>query len=100
FVFSLFGTPGLLWRLGSRIVAIPIIAGLAYEALRLGAKYPDSLARRAVMRPGIWMQNITTQEPDDEQIEVAVASFQEVLRREAPGSTGETHQETASDKAF
>jgi uncharacterized protein YqhQ len=83
FVFTLFGTPGLLWRLGSRIVAIPIIAAVAYEALRLGAKFPDSLVMRALMAPGIWLQKITTQEPDDDQIEVAIASFEEVLRREA-----------------
>jgi uncharacterized protein YqhQ len=91
FVFSLFGTPGLVWRLLSRVIAIPIIAGGAYEALRLGAKYPDALLMRALMRPGIWLQKITTQEPDTGQIEVAVASFHEVLRREAdagatPGS--------------
>ena len=91
FVFSLFGTPGLVWRLLSRVIAIPIIAGGAYEALRLGAKYPESLLMRALMRPGIWLQKITTQEPDAGQIEVAVASFHEVLRREAdagatPGS--------------
>ena len=83
FVFSLFGTPGLLWRLLSRVIAIPIIAGLAYEALRLGARFPDSLVMRAVMKPGIWLQGITTQEPDASQIEVAVASFREVRRREA-----------------
>jgi len=83
FVFSLFGTPGLVWRLLSRVIAIPIIAGGAYEALRLGAKYPESLLMRALMRPGIWLQKITTQEPDTGQIEVAVASFHEVLRREA-----------------
>lgn len=83
FVFSLFGTPGLVWRLLSRVIAIPIIAGFAYEALRLGARYPDSLFMRALMRPGIWLQKITTQEPDTGQIEVAVASFVEVRRREA-----------------
>ena len=83
FVFSLFGTPGLVWRLLSRVIAIPIIAGLAYEALRLGARHPDSLFMRALMRPGIWLQKITTQEPDTGQIEIAVASFDEVLRREA-----------------
>ena len=82
FVFTLFGTPGIWWRLGSRVVAIPIIAGIAYEALRLGARFPDSLVMRALMAPGIWLQKITTQEPDDSQIEVAVASFKEVLRRE------------------
>ena len=82
FVFTLFGTPGIWWRLGSRVVAIPIIAGIAYEALRLGARLPDSLVMRGLMAPGIWLQKITTQEPDDSQIEVAVASFKEVLRRE------------------
>jgi uncharacterized protein YqhQ len=83
FVFSLFGTPGLLWRLLSRVIAIPIIAGFAYEALRLGARYPASLLMRAMMKPGIWLQKITTQEPDASQIRVAVASFREVRRREA-----------------
>ena len=89
FVFSLFGTPGLVWRLLSRVIAIPIIAGLAYEALRLGARFPDSVWMRALMRPGIWLQKITTQEPDASQIDVAVASFQEVLRREADATSPE-----------
>jgi uncharacterized protein YqhQ len=82
FVFTLFGTPGLAWRIASRIVAIPIIAGVAYEALRLGARFHGSLVMRGLMAPGIWLQKITTQEPDDAQIEVAIASFDEVLRRE------------------
>lgn len=82
FVFTLFGTPSLAWRIGSRIVAIPVIAGLAYEALRLGARFPDSMVMKALMTPGIWLQKITTQEPDGDQIEVAVSSFREVLRRE------------------
>lgn len=82
-VFALFGNPGLWWRIGSRIVAIPIIAGLAYEMLRLGAKRPGSAVMRAIMAPGLWLQKITTQPPDQEQIEVAIASFREVLRREA-----------------
>jgi Predicted metal-dependent enzyme len=86
FVFTLFGTPGFLWRIGSRLIAIPIIAGLAYEALRLGARFPDSTAMRALMAPGIWLQKITTQEPHEDQIEVAVASFKEVLRRESEGA--------------
>lgn len=88
FVFTLFGTPGIIWRLASRIVAIPIIAGLAYEALRLGAKFPDSALMRGLMRPGIWMQKITTKEPDDGQVLVAIASFDEVLAREAAAVPG------------
>ncbi len=90
FVFTLFGTPGIWWRIGSRIVAIPVIAGIAYEALRLGARFPRSLVMRTLMAPGIWLQKITTQEPTGDQIEVAVASFREVRRREeeAAGAPG------------
>jgi uncharacterized protein YqhQ len=82
FVFTFFGTPGILWRIGSRIVAIPIIAGVSYEALRLGARFPASLVMRVLMAPGKWLQKITTQAPDRGQIEVAIASFNEVLRAE------------------
>ncbi len=83
FVFTLFGTPGFWWRIASRVIAIPLIAGVAYEALRLGARYQSSLVMRALMAPGLWLQKITTQKPDREQIQVAIASFDEVLRREA-----------------
>ena len=82
FVFAVFGNPGIWWRIGSRIVAIPIIAGIAFEMLRLGARFPNSLVMRALMAPGLWLQKITTQPPDGSQIEVAIASFNEVLRRE------------------
>jgi uncharacterized protein YqhQ len=83
FVFTLFGTPGIWWRIGSRVLAIPLIAGLAYEALRLGARFDGSAAMRILMAPGLWLQRITTQPPDRGQIQVAIASFDEVLRREA-----------------
>ncbi len=83
FVFTLFGTPGFWWRIVSRLIAIPVIAGVAYEALRLGARYQSSLVMRALMAPGLWLQKITTQKPDRGQIQVAIASFDEVLRREA-----------------
>ena len=91
FVFTLFGTPGILWRIGSRLIAIPAIAGLSYEALRLGARYPDSAPMRLLMAPGKWLQRITTQPPDRGQIEVAIASFNEVLRAEREGAS---HAET------
>jgi uncharacterized protein YqhQ len=82
-VFAVFGTHGFVWRLVSRLIAIPLIAAISYEALRLGARFPGSAVMRGLMAPGIWLQKITTQEPDFEQIEVAIASFEEVLRREA-----------------
>jgi uncharacterized protein YqhQ len=88
FVFALFGNPGLWWRIGSRIVAIPIIAGIAFELLRLGARFPRSRVIHALMVPGLWLQKITTKPPDRAQIEVAIASFNEVLRRESELTPG------------
>jgi len=82
FVFAFFGNPGWLWRILSRVIAIPLIAGLAYEFLRLGAKFHRSLVMRVLMKPGLWLQKITTKPPDHSQIEVAIASFTEVLKRE------------------
>jgi uncharacterized protein YqhQ len=94
FVFAVFGNPGIWWRIGSRIVAIPIIAGLAFELLRLGARFPNSLVMRGLMTPGLWLQKITTQRPDEAQIDVAIAAFNEVLRRErelqAPATAAES----------
>src|SRR5919204_1812418 len=87
FVFALFGNPGIWWRIGSRIVAIPLITAIAFELLRLGARFPRSVVLRAVMAPGLWLQKITTKPPAGEQVDVAIASFTEVLRREAGATT-------------
>ncbi|MGH2692444.1 MAG: DUF1385 domain-containing protein [Actinomycetota bacterium] len=86
FVFALFGTPSLGWRIGSRLLAIPIIAGIAFELLRLGAKYHSSPVMRVLMAPGLWLQKITTKPPTEDQIEVAIASFQKVLEMEREGA--------------
>jgi uncharacterized protein YqhQ len=81
-VYSFFAVQGLLAGLVLRVVTIPVIAGISYELLRLGAKHSGSMVMRAVMAPGLWLQKITTKPPDRSQIEVAIASFEEVLRRE------------------
>ena len=60
----------------------PVIAGISYEMLRLGAKFTRSRLMRALMAPGLWLQKITTKPPDLSQIQVAIAAFEEVLRRE------------------
>jgi uncharacterized protein YqhQ len=82
-VYALFQGHGLLWGIALRVITIPIIAGLSYEMLRLGARYERTRAMRALMAPGLWLQKITTKPPSTDQIEVAIASFNEVLRREA-----------------
>src|SRR5438105_5511826 len=81
-VYTTFGSHGLLWGVVLRVASIPVIAGLSYELLRLGARYPHSAIMRIVMAPGLWLQKITTRPPDHNQIEVAIAAFREVLRRE------------------
>ncbi len=61
-----------------RIVLLPVVAGLAYEGLRIGARY-DNLLVRGIMKPGLWLQLITTKQPDPDQIEVAIRSFEAVV---------------------
>ncbi len=92
FVFALFGTPGLAWRIGSRLLAIPLIAGLAFELLRLGAKYHRSLVMRVLMAPGLWLQKITTKPPSEDQIEIAIASFNKVLDMERQSAAADPEE--------
>ena len=92
-VYAFFPAKGLLVGIVARVVAIPLIAGLSFEMLRLGARFGDSPVMRVLMKPGLWLQKITTRPPDREQIEVAIASFNEVLRCEGeergePGAAG------------
>src|SRR5438876_275115 len=77
-VVARFPAKGMLWGILSRVIAIPQIAGISFELLRLGARFTDAPVMRAIMAPGLWLQKITTRPPDHSQIEVAIASFQEV----------------------
>lgn len=79
---------GLWWKIGVRVVGVPLVAAFAYEMLRLGAKFEDSAVMRILMAPGLWLQKITTKPPDESQIEVAIASFQTVLAHEQEKLSG------------
>ena len=81
-LFALLGTPDLWLRILSRVLLIPVIAGIAYELLRLGGKYPNSPLLKLVIAPGLLLQALTTRYPDATQMEVAIASMKELLRRE------------------
>ncbi len=81
-VYTAFGSRGLVAGIVFRIVAIPVIAGISYELLRLGARYTQSRTMGVLMAPGLWLQKITTRRPDRDQIEVAIRAFEEVLRQE------------------
>lgn len=81
-LFAVLGTPDWWIRVLSRIVLIPVIAGIAYELLRLGGKYPDSAFMKAIVAPGLLLQALTTRYPDQSQMEVAIASMNELLQKE------------------
>lgn len=74
-VFAFLGRPPLLLRLLSRVVLIPLVAAIAYEFLRLGANQYHHRLVRAVLRPSLALQRLTTREPDDDQIAVALRAF-------------------------
>lgn len=78
--FSLVGRQSPLVMVGSRIVLIPVIAAVGYELLRLGARHRGNPIVRAIMWPGILVQMITTKQPTDDMIEVAIVAMEEALR--------------------
>lgn len=82
FVFALVGSPTLLIKILSRIVLIPVIAGIAYELMRLGAANYRFRIVRWLLAPGLALQGLTTREPDDSMIECAIASLKRVIQRD------------------
>jgi uncharacterized protein YqhQ len=84
FVFAPIGLPAWYWLVASRILGIPLIAGLSYEVIKWAGKNRRKAWVRAIMWPGLMLQNLTTREPDEEQLAVAIASLNAVLARETP----------------
>lgn len=80
--FSLLGVEGWLYMLASRVVVIPIVAGIAFEFIMWSARHQDSAIVRAMVWPGLQMQKLTTREPSDDMVEVAMASLQKVISME------------------
>lgn len=74
-LFTFLGRPGIVFLIASRLLGIPVIAGLAYELLRWSGTRPDGRLAAVLARPGIWLQKLTTSVPDEEQIEVAISSL-------------------------
>jgi uncharacterized protein YqhQ len=92
FVFAPLGLPAWYWLVLSRILGIPLIAGLSYEVIKWAGKNRRKRWVRAVMWPGLMLQNLTTREPDEEQLAVAIASLEAVLARESPEKAAEGQQ--------
>ncbi|MBA3366519.1 MAG: DUF1385 domain-containing protein [Actinobacteria bacterium] len=82
FVFAFFGRPAWYWLIASRILLLPIIAGLAYELIRFAGKHSGNRALLTLLAPGLWLQRLTTREPTLDQIEVSIRALSDVLRLE------------------
>ena len=77
FVFAFLGWPNLLERILSRVLLMPVVAGIAYEVIRLAGRSEHSFVK-AIIKPGLVLQYMTTREPEDDQIEVAIRALEEV----------------------
>src|SRR2546422_1078251 len=89
FVFAFFGRPAWYWLIATRILLLPVIAGLAYELIRFAGKHSDNRVLLTLLAPGLWLQRLTTRQPTLDQIEVSIRALREVLEREeiaAPGA--------------
>jgi len=81
-LFSVIKFDSLVLNFLIRLALMPVVAGLSYEIIRLSAKKESSWFFKLMTRPGVWLQNITTQEPDDQQLEVAIEALKESLKLE------------------
>ncbi len=81
-VYAFVGRPGWVALIASRVLLIPVIAGLAYEVIRFSAKHMDKRWVRTLMRPGLLLQRLTTRQPTLDQLEVAIVSLRAVMSAE------------------
>jgi uncharacterized protein YqhQ len=87
FVFAFFGRPAWYWLIATRILLLPVIAGIAYELIRFAGKHTDNTYLMALLAPGLWLQRLTTREPSLDQIEVSIRALQQVLALEGRESS-------------
>ncbi len=81
-VFALLGRPAMFWLVTSRILLVPVIAAIAFEVIRIAGSHTNHPLVRAALWPGLMLQRLTTREPDDSMLEVAIASFKCVAARD------------------
>jgi uncharacterized protein YqhQ len=89
FVFAFFGRPVWYWLIATRVLLLPVIAGIAYELIRFAGKHSDNRVLMTLLAPGLWLQRLTTREPSLDQLEVSIRALREVLKledRAAPGA--------------
>ncbi len=89
FVFAFVGQPAWYWLIVSRILLLPLIAGIAYELIRFAGRNQGNVVLMTLLAPGMWLQRLTTRQPTLDQIEVSIRALQEVLRLEGRLTTDE-----------
>jgi uncharacterized protein YqhQ len=94
FVFAFVGRPVWYWLILSRILLLPVIAGLAYELIRYAGKHQDNRVLMTLLAPGLWLQRLTTREPTDDQVEVSIQALQRVMEKEAAETPEERRLES------
>lgn len=82
FVFAFVGRPAWYWLITSRILLLPVIAGLAYELIRFAGRHQRNRLLMTLLAPGLWLQRLTTRQPSLDQLEVSIRALQDVLARE------------------
>jgi uncharacterized protein YqhQ len=82
FVFAFIGQPDWPWLIASRILLLPVIAGIAYELIRFAGRNADNPILMTLLAPGLWLQRLTTREPTLDQLEVSIRALKDVLQRE------------------
>jgi uncharacterized protein YqhQ len=87
FVFAFFGRPHWYWLIATRVLLLPLIAGIAYELIRFAGRHTGNRVLMTLLAPGLWLQRLTTREPTLDQLEVSIRALRDVLeveRRAAP----------------
>ena len=98
FVYAFLGWPSLIERIVSRILLLPVVAGISYELIRFAGRTTNPVALKLI-KPGLWLQYLTTRPPQDDMVEVAIESLKAVLPAEEilPGSGSYLEEDAKAD---
>jgi uncharacterized protein YqhQ len=83
-VFSIVGKPALWLMVLSRVLLLPVISALGYEVIYFGARHTNNIFVKIILAPGMWVQSFTTREPDNGQLEVAIAAMKAAVEADNP----------------
>lgn len=99
FIFTFLGWPNLVERILSRVILMPVIAGVSYEIIRFAGAHSDNACVHYAILPGLLLQKLTTRQPDDSQMEVAIASLKAVLPEDDPVMVATAEDEAQEKEA-